>query len=174
MQRKRVNVYIPCWEGPVKGWAVKEVKRNLWRMGNAYEFDDLLQDAYVAFLEVRTKYSVNSPQHFMGLFKTTFRNMLHDLAVQRVPTADVEVEDVVNPTIIEQDDATLLASIMHGPTVVKELILALADDDTGLQRGKRWGRRPKTRETVNGYYCRITGNDPTKVNLRAMFDEVVR
>jgi hypothetical protein len=55
--------------------------RNYWRVAASMPREDLLQEAYVVFLRCKKKYPrLDTPQHFMALFKTSWNNKFNDLA----------------------------------------------------------------------------------------------
>lgn len=80
MCRKRIRVaWTPVWEGSIKSWATQFLWKNKWRCDYIFDFDDLLQDAYLVFVKINDTYPrVIEPKHFMALFKRAMYNMLHD------------------------------------------------------------------------------------------------
>ena len=85
MQRAKrarsVVVWEPCWEGTVRQWSAKFIRTNQWRCDKIYEFDDLMQEAYLIFLRISEKYPrIIAPNHFMGLYKVALSNWFNDRA----------------------------------------------------------------------------------------------
>lgn len=73
--------YSPEFKGPIQGYVVNYVKRHFWRVEATQEHRDLMQDAYVVFMRVKAKYpALDTPQHFMALFKVAWHNHFTDLA----------------------------------------------------------------------------------------------
>jgi len=73
--------YKPEFKGPVEGYSVNFITKNLWRVEAGFQIDDLKQEAYVVFLRcVRLYPHLETPQHFMALFKTAWTNHFNDLA----------------------------------------------------------------------------------------------
>lgn len=66
------------YEGVVEGYSKKYIKENLWRIRKVHEFEDALQESYIVYDRVRTKYedvAVNEA-HFMALYKASLHNWL--------------------------------------------------------------------------------------------------
>jgi hypothetical protein len=73
--------YLPEWEGPIEGYSVNFLKANLWKVAATHDYDDAMQEAKYCFVLCAAKYPLlDTPQHFMALFKTTLRNHFIDLA----------------------------------------------------------------------------------------------
>jgi len=75
--------YRPEWKGPIEGYVVNFLAKSLWRVSPTHDRDDALQEAYVVFLRCAAKYPLlDTPQHFMALFKTTWTNEFNDISVK--------------------------------------------------------------------------------------------
>lgn len=78
-KRNRLN-FIPEWNASIEGYTVNYIKKHLWRMRNKYEFEDLYQEAFLAFDQVKTKYPhIRTPQHFMAMYKIRLFHHFCDL-----------------------------------------------------------------------------------------------
>ncbi len=89
-------MYEPQYAGPIEGWVVNYLKTNMWRVERSMERDDVLQEAYLVFLRCSTKYPVlDTPQHFMALYKMAWVREFTDLA-NRDTKLRAEVPDHVN------------------------------------------------------------------------------
>jgi hypothetical protein len=76
-----MSSFDPIFKGPIEGYVVNYIHKHLWKVQRTCERDDLLQDAYVVFLRVKSKYpDLDTPQHFMALFKTAWSRHFTDLA----------------------------------------------------------------------------------------------
>ncbi len=74
-------MYKPIFKGPIEGWTVNYCTSNFWRVSSMMEFEDLLQDAYIVFLRCEARYpELDTPQHFMSLYKRAWANHVTDLA----------------------------------------------------------------------------------------------
>lgn len=73
--------YLPTFEGPVQGYAANHIQANLWKVQPLYERDDMMQEAYLVFVRCAGKYpALDTPQHFMSLFKMAWGRHIIDLA----------------------------------------------------------------------------------------------
>lgn len=73
--------YVPEWKGPIEGYVVNFLSKQLWRVRPLLEHDDAMQEAYLVFLRTASRYPLeDTPQHFMALFKTSLTNEFHDLS----------------------------------------------------------------------------------------------
>lgn len=74
-------MYTPVYDGPIAGYVVNFIARNMWRTNRSHEFEDLKQEAYLIFMRCANKYPAeDTPQHFMALFKTAWSNHFTDLS----------------------------------------------------------------------------------------------
>ncbi|MCK5605898.1 hypothetical protein KAR91_28635, partial [Candidatus Pacearchaeota archaeon] len=74
--------YKPSWEGAIEGFVINTINRSYWRFHNVMEYEDVLQEAKMLFVELSQRYAgvVNTPQWFMSLFKQSFVNRLHNFS----------------------------------------------------------------------------------------------
>lgn len=73
--------YLAEFKGPIEGYVVNHLKKNYWRVARLHERDDVMQEAFLVFLRVKVKYpELETPQHFMALFKTAWGNHFTDMA----------------------------------------------------------------------------------------------
>jgi hypothetical protein len=66
-------------------WLSQYAMRNLWRVSDWYELDDLIQEGLLYWHWVATYYqdTVHDRPHMMRLFQATYRNRIHALALER-------------------------------------------------------------------------------------------
>lgn len=110
LNKKTVDVWSPKWDYPLEGWTYKFIQENKWRLEHTNDVEDLMQDAYLIFERVRETYPfVTQPQHFMSLYKTSFRNYVHDKSRELTRKKALIDEDVHPdlPYIKEQFDLAL-------------------------------------------------------------------
>lgn len=73
--------FTPSFHGPIEGYVVNHLTKNLWRIQRTHTREDAMQEAWVVFLRVAEKYpDIAEPQHFMALFKTAWANKITDLS----------------------------------------------------------------------------------------------
>lgn len=69
------------FKGVLEGYVVNHIRRNLWKVANTQTPDDLRQEAYIVYLKVARKYpDLETPQHYMALFKTAWGRRFLELA----------------------------------------------------------------------------------------------
>lgn len=91
---KAAQQYVPEWKGAVEGYAVNQVTRNLWRVIKTHDRDDLMQEARIAYWKCEKAYPVlDTPEHFMALYKTALRNRINELSNKNTRTAAVSLND---------------------------------------------------------------------------------
>lgn len=74
-------MYSPAFEGPIEGYVMNFINKHCWKVARAYQREDLKQEAYLIFLRCVGKYpDLETPQHFMALFKTAWNRHFIDLA----------------------------------------------------------------------------------------------
>lgn len=99
--------FSPEFKGPIEGYVVNFMKKNLWRIERTMTRDDAMQDAYVVFLRVGNKYpDIEAPEHFMALFKTAWYRHFTDLA-----NADT-ASRVLTHLVVRNEDG---AEVEHDP-----------------------------------------------------------
>lgn len=86
--------YQPIWKGPIEGYVTNQLQKIMWRVASTMDRDDVLQEAYIVFLRCSTKYpDMDTPQHFMALFKTAWSRRVHELANKDTAAGVGQCED---------------------------------------------------------------------------------
>jgi len=176
MERIQLN-FVPSWDGPLEGWCVNYINKNVWRVIPEHDKDDLYQDAFLFFLVCKERYpQVSEPPHFMALMKTCLRNHINELATRRTQRSEVKnfsavLDDDVERTtgLIEQlgveDDADGVDFKMmcgSAPKPFKRILIAFT------QNLLEYNAVSGVRETTNGLLCRLACvEDP---DLRVKFE----
>ena len=167
--------WSPRWEGPdyrvanpppeyaTKQWALGFIKKNLWRCDHIHDFYDLLQDAYLTFLKIATKYPrVMGQAHFMTLYRAAVSNEMHDRAryvrrkrEQHLDTS-VDAGDLCVGRISElSNEGYLRTLIEQAPEELKLALLCIGQNPKALHRVN--GHR----ENLNMKLRRVLGYDST-------------
>lgn len=74
---------LPEFKGSIEGYCVNFLTKNLWRLRGTHDHDDAMQEARLTFLRCAARYPLmDTAQHFMALFKTTWSNEFHDLSTK--------------------------------------------------------------------------------------------
>lgn len=174
--------WAPCWDNVVAS-AKTMCKKHLWRVSPLHDFDDLLQEARVAFLICQDRYPrVTEARHFYSLWRRAFNNTITELArrarvtisgMSDAPDGDggtISIFDAV-PAAPAWGYERFQASVAAAPDPVRRL-LAVTDLKGRPRRHK--GHPAGGRETTNEYLCRMAGLDPKTTNLRGMLDDVIQ
>lgn len=159
------------------GWIVETSKKNHWRVASWYELRDLIQDGYMVYARCNETYAhIRKQSHFMALFKTSFKNHIHNLAKLKSRTVDFPislfvVDDTPDWTALDvlagpqPEEATFRVLLTQLPTELKALLLILAKDARNIPKLRRENR---TRETLNEYLCRLIGRNPEEYDIEAL------
>lgn len=164
--------YTPAFDENFKGFTINFVITNLWRMHGQYDYDDLMQEAFLCFMKCEDRYpSVVEPRHFMALYKTCLRNHFHDLSTKLSKYASgitdhLDTDDDENEIFKIPDDTdmhTFFEILYDAP---KELVDLLSNflhnaPQPKQQRIKlKHSRKPfKKRKTTNEKFCRILNSE---------------
>lgn len=186
--RERLN-FDPEFNGKIAGWTTNYIHRNFWKFCSNYEFEDLVQEAYIKFLQCRDRYvSVREPAHFMSLYQTSIRNHFSDLAKKirdgrQCVVYENEIGDgytVALATLAGHLDNEGPRNILirQAPKEVRRLISSMLDGGAEVFRrhktlrrvngGSSASKKLSVRETTNEFLCRLLRCDPLEVNVREM------
>lgn len=145
---REARAWTPVWDGSIEGWTKNFIREHIWRCDSIHTFDDLMQDARLTFLRVKTTYPrVVEAKHFMSLYKTAMSNEMADKARARWKRdAEVPMDDdtrlVVERLVGEwSNDGYLKALINELPEELKLVLAAFDDPD------KREAMRVKPKRT---------------------------
>jgi hypothetical protein len=163
------------WNAEPKRWAAGFIKRNKWRIDRIYDFDDLMQEAYLIFMRISEKYPrVVEPKNFMGLFKVAFANWFHDRAKDALRGRRGTLQ------IIDSDPTELLGKIgechpdginillSEAPQELRLALALLAEYPDSIRAENPDGER----ENLNMKLRRILGLDE-KFDLRAALTDLL-
>lgn len=127
--------HLPEFKGPIEGYVVNYLKRNLWRIRPTHDREDALQEAYAVFLRCAARYPlVDTPEHFMALFKTAWEREMVDLSLkaslarQLVPEStatDEEGEEYRKEVPGDLDNEGVLAVMIRQAPVEVVMVLNL-------------------------------------------------
>lgn len=124
-------MYHPEFAGPVEGWMINYNTKNFWRVARSMEWEDLSQEGYLVFMRCSARYPViDTPQHFMSLFKRAWINQFTDLANrdtdQRAEVSDFREFDgdeiVTEPIGDTNHNGDLVLMIQQAPSEVRMVL----------------------------------------------------
>ena len=91
-------MFEPSYVGPIQGWTVNFCHANLWRVASTQEWDDLMQESFLVYLRVKNRYTeIETPQHFMALYKRAWIHHFTDLAYKDSHQRHVVSENSLTP-----------------------------------------------------------------------------
>lgn len=81
-KKPKVIAFVPRWQG-VEGLAVVIIRRHFGMLSAEHEFEDLLQEAWIVFSKVRTRYpNIDNQTWFTVVFGNSLRNRLLNMAAK--------------------------------------------------------------------------------------------
>jgi hypothetical protein len=188
-ERTKISPH-PDWDMRFQGWAAKFISKNRWRCESIYDFDDLMNDAYLVFRHIKASYPlVSEPSHIMALFKTALQNEFNDKAKykQRKTAAEVSLETIIGEDLKlidslgeENNEGYLRLLISELPPEVRMVLEAFNDEEKlALMREKKVKSRlaelagfSLKKESLNDVLCRII-NLPKSIDLVGMLQRAL-
>lgn len=130
--------YRPQWKGPIEGYVVNFVEREMWRVAATMERSDVIHEAYLTFAKCAEYYpKLDAPQHFMALFKTAWSRRFIDMSTHDsrdratfVPIT-ARLDDEGEPMAMQEpvgdldNDGALLTLIRQAPREVSAVLSLL-------------------------------------------------
>jgi hypothetical protein len=149
--------YMPTFEGPIQGYIANNIQPNLWKWSPLYEREDMMQEGYLVFVRCAGKYpNLDTPQHFMALFKMAWSRHCVDLAKKatkaRAQVSATVVDDEGRGRAREREavgdhdnDGALLTLLRQAPREVIMVLNLLINAPTELLElaQQSWDRRQK-------------------------------
>lgn len=84
-------MYSPVFKGPIEGYVVNHLRKNLWKLAGTHDHCDAMQEAYLVFMRVSDRYpQMDTPQHFMALFKTAWERHFIDLSHKATKSRNIQ------------------------------------------------------------------------------------
>jgi hypothetical protein len=124
-------MYEPEWVGPIEGYVVNFLTANHWKVARTVPREDAMQEAYCVFLRCKRKYGpLDTPQHFMALFKTAWYR--HFLGLAKADTADrvtvpYDVEAGHERVGSTDNDGALAIMVRQAPAEVRAVLSLFFD-----------------------------------------------
>lgn len=176
--------FEPEWGGAIEGYVVRLINKNFWRFKNHMAFDDVYQEAYIKFLELKERYTgtVDSPKWFMSLYKTSLQNKITDFAnlsnrlgrqvcfteLGDYPCSNEERVSFQESLIGSlESDGPLDVDLSNAPDEVRKVFVLLSSAPPELLSAMTdtWNANGKRKEGGNQFLCKMLGYDHSKVDL---------
>lgn len=163
--------YLPVFKGPLEGYIVNFINRHHWKVARTMPREDLKQEAYLIFLRVSGKYpDLDTPQHFMALFKTAWYHHFIDLAntdtqsrvlvpstVRLSEDGDEVTTDVVGESDSDGYLAVLLKQAPQEVVMVLNLFLNAPQEMINVALGSWSGRDRRCKAGGSKKICQMLG-----------------
>lgn len=168
-------MYLPEFKGPIEGWTVNMLTKQVWRVSRTHSFEEVMQEAYIVFMRCAARYPiVDTPQHFMSLYKRAWTNELNDLSIKASRAAMLVSENHADPEADEawSSDAIgehenlgqLSTMIRQAPREVLMVINLFLNAPTELLElaSQAWSKQGKRKPEGNAMLARLLGTDPNQ------------
>lgn len=165
--------YLPRFEGAIEGYVMNYLRQHQWKVAASMEHDDSMQEARLVFLRLASKYGVmDTPQHFMALFKTAWHRRFLDLARGDSNSRSVfvggfslgtdtdEPHSLLDMIIGEEDNAGYLNTLLREAPrdVITILSFFVTAPPTLIQAaGEAWTGKGHKRRDGNQMLCQLLG-----------------
>lgn len=161
--------YEPEWEGKIEGYSKNQISKNLWKFVMlGYEYDDLLHEAVLVFCYCRDKYIVETPQHFMSLFKTALHNRFYDFAQSSSVEKSHQIVQELDFNLLGgsvKEESTFRVLLKSAPQEVKQVLSLVLNAPTEVLEGIGFRNKGSRGFTANRKLCGLLGYNPDEVNL---------
>lgn len=175
--KRRPRGYEPKFEGAIEGYVVNFLRTNYWRVQGSMEFQDCMQEAHYLFLRLAQRYGVlDTPQHFMALFKRSWHNHFTNLSNTdtkfRVEVSDSQLAseegDATYISIVEslvgetECSGYLLVLLQQAPSDVRTVLsfFMAAPQEVVESAFSAWRSSRRKKEGGNNMLCQLLGFAP--------------
>jgi len=179
-------MYEPTYSKTIEKFVAYAINTNKWRLSNSIGADDLSQDSYVIFLELKEKYCnknlkgsegytyVDNAEWFNTIYRSSFNNYLVSLSRSRTKEglvsdySDNPMESVFDRIVGDTDNGGYLESLLETvPLEVDSIMQTVSNIPTEtLERIQSvWESSGKKKVMGNTYLCNMLGLDPREFNL---------
>jgi hypothetical protein len=169
------NPAIPEFKGPIEGYVVNYLSANYWRVKNNMEYEDMMQEAQVVYLRLVRKYpDIDTPQHFMALFKTSWGNHFVDFTNKETNARALmyenqfqDVEDTMSNFMSSimgdsNNNGYLLILIKEAPAEVRQVLSLFLNAPSEILdlASKAWKDGGRNQDYGNNMLCKLLGIEP--------------
>lgn len=165
MKPRAAVPFQPCWVGPIEGYTINAIKRYYPKLQAVYEFEDLIQEAYIKFIVCCRSYSnkkgnsargrVTNPAWFMALYKTALNNHLTGLVQRHGRYNFLEYSDPAELDMVTEADP---GELMHVLKILGNLPVEFTEVQVELVGGVAKGIAMKTKEDLRKYLRQAIGS----------------
>lgn len=176
--------FTPSYSSKIEGWTKNYLKSNFWRISRIYQYDDIMQDSYVLFMELKNRYggTVDNARWFMSLYQRSFINMFTDLSNVNTNEEHTTPISHLGKSYTEEDDDDLFFDTQLGteenegyleimlkqaPDEIKTVLNIILNSPTEMRENliQAWKAHGKKKDFGNEHLCLMAGLDPKKVDI---------
>jgi hypothetical protein len=175
--------YQPVFKGPIEGFVMNQLKSDYWRVAATLSWLEAMQEAHVVFLRCCKRFPADeardTPQAFMALFKTAWRNQFNDLSnydskhrvCVHMPVRDETGEEVEFLGVVD-NDGMLAIMIEQAPSEVRMVLSVMVNAPAELLElaFKAWTSSGKRRAGSSKHLAAMLGLDPGVDAIRLVED----
>jgi hypothetical protein len=160
---------IEQMDAGARNWMYAYAKKNYWRVAAWIDYDDLIQDGYIEYLEVVRRYpQATEASHKMRLFQLCFRSKIEDLVRRNSKQIDDARSDIVETyngdAVLFLDAFGLQQMLLKAPQTIKEALALFTDDKMCEELQKPLARYDNgRRETLNDRLCALLGKEDVDI-----------
>ena len=156
--------FLPQWKGPIEGYTINTIKSYYPRLQSAHEFEDLIQEAYLKFMQCCRHYTgkVDNGAWFMALYKRALTNQFNNMLEKNGRYSFIDYQDSMTmPESQTTGTETDVIEVLRGlPKEFIETLNSMSDfteiskDLKVMIKSNRQTRREKA---LHEYLCQKLG-----------------
>jgi len=126
--------FVPRFSGAIHGRTVNVIRKFFPKLCSEYEFDDLLQEAYIVFMKCKAASNADSPKWFMALYDRSLHNKMINLTEKCGRYISIEELDSIDEPVTHFDEAFLRVVLKQLPARVRHQIGIFLRGDPGTEQ----------------------------------------
>lgn len=172
------DYFIPAFTGVIEAYTKRFVHSNLWRIQDNLEFEDMMQESYIVFLNLSRRYCtdetpsekrIDNAAWFMGIYKSALSNRVTDLAYKsskiRGTSSLSEVHPESESELVEtlqgelENEGCLYLALKSLPVEVASVFKMLGEmtPDVRATLALSWKARNKKSPFCNAHLLELSG-----------------
>ena len=173
-----IEYHVPEWKGCNEKYAMNYIWKNLWRYeAIGFQFEDLLSEAFLAFIKCKKGFKGTSPRQFMAYYKVGLKNHLFKMRVDSVLDKEYLVSGCVsNMELLSEQEGDLKEMISQAPNEIKEVVSLIINMPMEVMKDIGFLRKGSRGFFNNKKVCKMLGYCHKRYNfvelLQNYFKEV--
>lgn len=129
------------WEGTLEGYVKKVIHKDCWKYKKyGYEYEDLLNEAWIVYNNCKEKYIVNTKAHFVSLYKKSLYTHFTEILIfsdvrnrrNRRRKKHIDLTDNLE-NVSKNDDYNLDLIFDDAPSLIKNVYEILTSKEKMIQ-----------------------------------------